>query len=459
MSRAARPLPWRFVSALSHDLWPAVPNPDGAFVLALLFQLERTQWLPPERLRELQSQQLDVLLRHACETVPFYRARWGAVPDAARLGDLPILTRRELQENFDALRSGAVPPQHGGIAESRTSGSTGAPVRVLKTALEGLFWRAITLRDHRWHQRDLGATLAVIRRGVTPGESPSWGAATEGLVETGKCVLQEVNLDVETLLDWLSRTGAGYLLTYPSLAAELARAALARGVRIPGLREVRTLGEALDPEARALCREAWGAPLTDMYTAEEVGYIALQCPEHEHYHVQCESVLVEVLDERGKPCAPGETGRLVLTSLHNFALPLVRYEIGDYAEVGEPCPCGRGLPVLRRVAGRVRNTLVTADGRRYWPHFGSRRLHEIAPIRQHQFVQKDFESIEARLATDRALTREEEEALRRYVLERLPPDMRLTFSYRDEIARAASGKFEDFVSEVAEPRPVRPALQ
>ena len=140
-------------------------------------------------------------------------------------------------------------------------------------------------------------------------------------------------------------------------------------MRLPGLREVRTLGEASTPDLRALCREAWGVPLVDVYSAEEVGYIALQCPEHEHYHVQAESVLVEILDERGAPAPPGETGRVVVTDLHNFAMPLVRYEIGDYAEVGEPCACGRGLPVLRRIVGRVRNMLrdaraASATGRR-----------------------------------------------------------------------------------------------
>jgi phenylacetate-CoA ligase len=239
-----------------------------------------------------------------------------------------------------------------------------------------------------------------------------------------------------------------YLLVYPSNAAELARAALLKNVRLGSLREVRTMGEALSADTRALCREAWGAPVVDMYSAEEVGYIALQCPEHQHYHVQSESLLVEVLDDDGNACRPGETGRVVVTDLHNFAMPLVRYEIGDYAEVGTPCPCGRGLPVLARISGRVRNMLVTADGRRYFPHFGTRSMPGLEVLRQHQFVQKSLQLVEGRLVSSRPLTTAEEEALRRHVLSRLPAGFEVRFSYCERIARSPTGKFEDFMSEL-----------
>ena len=113
-------------------------------------------------------------------------------------------------------------------------------------------------------------------------------------------------------------------------------------------------------------------------------------------------MLVEVIDAAGQPCAPGQVGRVVVTPLFNYAMPLLRYELGDYAEVGPPCPCGRGLPVLTRILGRERNALLVAPtGERYWPAFGSRKFTEIAPIVQHQFVQKDAEWIEARLVTER----------------------------------------------------------
>ena len=448
MSGPAQGADWRFLSALPGLAWPALPAGAGQAVLAILQQLQATQWLPAERLRALQETQLALLLAHARASAPYYRERIPGRPGEG-LETVPVLTRRALQENFEALQSARPPPEHGPTLESRTSGATGAPVRVVRTALTQLLWRALTLRDHLWHRRDLAGKLAVIRQGIKPGTARSWGPATEDVVETGPCAMLTPASSIAEQLDWLERERPEYLLTYPSSLAELARLSLQRGARLRGLREARAIGEALAPETRQLCRDAWGVPVSDFYSAQEAGYIALQCPRHEHYHVQSESVRVEILDDADRPCAPGQVGRVVVTDLHNFAMPLIRYELGDYAEAGEPCGCGRGLPVLRRILGRVRNTLVTADGTRYWPSFGVRGVLEIAPVQQAQFVQKSFDLIEARIVVSAPLTQEQEKRLGERFLSRLPPGFRIEFVYRDAIPRSAGGKFEDFYSEVS----------
>ena len=432
-----------------------MPGPGAATRLALLFQLERTQWLSADRLRESQFRQLGVILQHAYATVPYYRERWGGIYDPGlaltpeRFAALPLLGKRDLQDHYDDLKNRNIPQSHGTVGESRTSGSTGKPVRVLKTKLDQLFWSALTLRDHVWHQRDLQGKLAAIRGGVSAAELDGWGPATHGVVGTGRSVTLPVGTDVHAQLEWLRQQQPDYLLSHPSNLAELAKLSLAGGISFPRLREVRTSGELLTQSVRDLCREAWDVPVSDMYSANEVGYIALQCPQHEHYHVQAEDVMVEVLNERGEPCGPGQTGRIVITPLHNFAMPLVRYSIEDFAEVGESCSCGRGLPVLRRIVGRVRNMLVTAYGKCYWPSFKVRRLTDMMPLLQCQFVQKEFDLIEARLVTVVPLTDEQEKKAHQHLLSELPPGFRVNLVYCNEIPRSAGGKFEDFVSEVA----------
>jgi phenylacetate-CoA ligase len=446
---------WEFLGATPGSVFPVFPEYSASATLALLLQLESTERLPAARLEAEQARQIAVLARYAWDAVPYYRREWAGRYDPSvpltleRLRSLPVLTRSALKEHYEALASRTTPAGHGAAVETRSSGSTGAPVRVRATDVTRLFWDAITLRDHAWHRRDLGGKLAVIRRGVLPGSAPSWGKATAGLVRTGEAVMLDVDVDIGSQLDWLERQAPAYLLTYPSLAAELAKESLVRGRRLAGLLQVRTLGESLGPDVRALCREAWGAALVDVYSAEEVGYIALQCPEHEHYHVQAESVLVEILDEGGAPCAPGQAGRVVVTDLHNFATPLIRYELGDYAEFGAPCPCGRGLPVLQRIAGRTRNILLGPDGKRYWPALGSRFLGGIASVRQHQMVQKRRNLVELRLVASATLTADEENALREHVRSRLPAGVELSFVYCADIPRGPSGKFEYFISEVA----------
>jgi phenylacetate-CoA ligase len=134
-------------------------------------------------------------------------------------------------------------------------------------------------------------------------------------------------------------------------------------------------------------------------------------------------------------------------------MPLLRYDIGDYAEVGPPCPCGRGLPVLTRILGRERAMLTTADGRRYWPFFGAWFFRDVAPVRQFQFVQTALDALDARMVLERPITDEEEAALRALILGFLPAPFAIRFVWVDAIPRAASGKYEEFRSEL----PARPA--
>ncbi len=220
------------------------------------------------------------------------------------------------------------------------------------------------------------------------------------------------------------------------------------GLSFPTLREVQTLSEVLDPALREECRRLWNIEIADMYSTQETGYIALQCPQSENYHVQSETALIEILDADDAPCRSGEVGRVVVTPLHNFATPLLRYDIGDYAEVGAACPCGRGLPVLTRIMGRARAMLTLPNGARSWPLMGGSRFAEIAPVKQYQFVQKSRTQIEARLVVERPLTNGEEEKLRDRMLTRLGHPFEIEFSYVMQIARQAGEKYEEFKSEL-----------
>ncbi len=449
-------------SSVSGVTWPGLPGRAGITMLALQYQLQQSQWWPPDVLREHQFRQLQALLSHACETVPLYRDRLGEAgfaPDRPLTADtwarIPLLGRAEIQEAGKALLSTRVPAAHGKTYAVSTSGSTGRPVTVTGTAVAQVFWYAITLRDHLWHRRDMTKKLAVIRA-LSEGKATYpkgararyWGPATASAFASGPSAVLNITTTVESQALWLERENPEYLLTYPSNLLQLARHCRARDGTLPNLRGIETFAEALQPEVREACREAWDVPVVDMYSAQEVGYMAIQCPDHEHYHVQAEGALVEILNDQGHPCRPGETGRVVVTPLHNFATPLIRYEIGDYAEVGEACSCGRGLPVLNRILGRVRNMLTLPSGDRTWPVPLTAEYTAIVPFTQFQMVQRSLETIEMKLVTKRPLTSDEESRLRTVVQKHLGHPFEIEFTYHDDIPRGASGKFEDFRSEL-----------
>ena len=265
---------------------------------------------------------------------------------------------------------------------------------------------------------------------------------------TGKMYYCPIDKPLAEQLEWLTSREPAYLLTYPSNLRALLQKADETGMKVPGLREISTMGEVLDSDVREACARVWGLPVIDVYSAQEVGMIALQCPDHAHYHVQAENIYAEVLDGGDRPVKPGRVGRMVVTDLHNFASPLIRYEIGDYAEVGERCPCGRGLPVLNRIQGRTRNMLTLPDGGQVWPRFSLSRVRKIAPVNQFRLIQRSLEDIQVDLVVGRPLTKPEENKLRETISDSLGHPFRMEFNYMDEIPRAANGKFEDFRSEV-----------
>jgi len=166
-------------------------------------------------------------------------------------------------------------------------------------------------------------------------------------------------------------------------------------------------------------------------------------------HIQSENVLVEILDARDQPCAPGQTGRLVITCLHNFATPLIRYEIGDHATVGPPCPCGRGLPVLAEILGRTRNMLVFESGEQRWPNVGLLRFRDIAPVQQCQTIQKSHTQLHVRLVVESPLTHKQEEKLIALIQSSLGFPFEIELEYLPEIPRSKSGKYEVFRCEVS----------
>ncbi|MGD9881178.1 MAG: phenylacetate--CoA ligase family protein [Reyranella sp.] len=459
MTVASDPLP--FESALPDIAWPAPVSPRGMAVLSLLFQLERTERWPPELLRDFQRRQLERLVAHAASHVPYYRDR--LMPLAGVEGEafwqawqrLPLLTRADVQGAGDDLLSRSIPEGHGELAEFFTSGSTGRPVRALRTELAQLYWNAVTVRDHLWHGRDLSGKLAAIRDS-TPGKAlypqgrrlERWGFSTAEIFATGPCVTLNILTATEDQLAWLVRERPDYLITHPTILDRLLRASARTGTKPDGLKQILTISEVLPPGLRELCRQVWGLSIADTYSSREIGYLALQCPQAEHYHLQSETVLVEILDERGRPCAPGEVGRVVATPLHNLAMPLLRYELGDYAEVGEACGCGRGLPVVRRILGRRQNMLRLPDGGERWPLLSSSdigRLLALTPIRRYQFVQTHLDRLEVRLETARQLDDDEARQVIEWTRAKFGAGLRIELTFPDVLAPTAAGKFEDFI--------------
>ncbi len=422
---------------------------------ALLAQLEATQWHTPAALAENQARQLNAVAEHHKRHTPSFAGRLKAsgvstLNNLERLRHVEPLSRRDAQALGDRFFAAQVPNRHLPLGTAKTSGSTGEPVTVRKTAINRLFWSAYTIRDHLWNDRSFANRMSSIRANVSKYvDAKDWGAPVRNLFSTGEAQGIPITTDIREQLRLLRKFRPELLIIYPNNLAAFATIWEKEGFDLTSLRHVKTIGETVHAELRERIKKITGCSIEDNYSSQEAGTIAIQCKASGLYHIMSEALIVEVVDEQGERCREGEIGRVLVSDLQNLATPLIRYDIGDYAEVGPPCSCGRGLPTLKRILGRERNLVRLPNGSRNWPLVGFHSFDTVAPVRQYQLIQTSLEEIEFRIVTDQEITRDQEQGLIKIVQQALNYPFRITMvQFRERMPVGANGKFEEFVCRV-----------
>jgi phenylacetate-CoA ligase len=375
---------------------PTAPRPRDLLTTIRMAQtfheLSRVQWLSAEQLRVRSAARLARLLRHAVDDVPFYRER-----DPA---NLPVMDksayRNQAPEAFAASR---VPEER--RIERSTSGSTGEPYRfaVDRATLPVAF--ASQLFYDSWI--GLRPYDRCLRIAVPQASAPGVPSVLPWLQRVHERWTQQRisiwDIDAERAEDIRGRIEAfrpAFLFGYTSTLATLADLLRPRNLQWSRkLRGVITTSETLTAERRRSIEEQFRAPITNRYGLREFGWFAAQsCPvSPNRFHVNTELVACEILRADGSPAEVGETGRIVLTDLWNYARPFIRYDTGDLAaRIEGSCSCGRGFPLLGPIEGRMQECLTTGEGKVISPAllghylFVHKRHGEI--IRQYQILQE-----------------------------------------------------------------------
>lgn len=462
--------PLRKIAGVS---WPEIPSGDVAQLWALYQELDRTQWRTRAEIIEGQLAQTRHLIAHCRQNVPYYAdllSRAGIKADDIRtLADfrrIPILRRQVYREQFARFQARALPDGVARTAGCQTSGTEGVALEIWQTNLVHLWWNACCLRDFAWCGMDVRGSMATIRHfGVLGVDSkgplvdglvaPQWNRQLVPLLETGRCFGMDVHHEPRHQLDWLLRVQPDYLVSYPSNLLTLASLLRASGQRFRNLRVVQTVSEPLSDDAQTRIETAYGAPVKNLYSCMEAGYLASPCPEGHGLHVHAENVLLEVLNDLGEPCQAGETGRVVLTVLHNHITPFLRYEISDSATLGpECCPCGRGLPLLTRVQGKIRPLFYLKDGGRKASHQLVYDLFELNT--QHQIIQRDVDHFVVRVVPLGGWSQDHAERVVRCVRDYLAAPVRVDVQVVDRLEMTAAGKVRDVIIEYQPPEEAGP---
>jgi phenylacetate-CoA ligase len=437
-------------------MYPLFVTLRGESHLRHLRDLEQTQFLSPEKLQLLQLERLKTVVRHAYDNCPFYGKRfseWGVNPKDLRepndIQKFPILTKKNIQADWTDMIATNVDRSE--LIENRTGGSTGKPLLFYVDRGRMETRKAATIRHNRWAGYDIAEKAGVI-----------WGATRDiASVFEGRTPRRDLIFERSLVLDASSLSEAGMeefakkLRNYrPKVLVGYANslylfASFVQERNLGGItpHSVIATAEMLYPHEREKIEKVFGCHVFDRYGSRETSVIASECDEHTGLHLNAECLLVELLND-GKPVEQGESGEVAITDLLNFGMPLIRYAIEDRASfTKEACPCGRSLPLLGNVEGRVTDFILTPTGRYVsGAALTIKLIAEVPGIAQAQLVQENLESVRFRLVKGTGYSSATEEVLRSKARKLIGEEVQVSIEHVDEIPREPSGKYRFSIS-------------
>lgn len=422
--------------------------------LAYLAEYERSQWLPQEELEALQWRKLQALLRHCWDEVPFYRRTWSeagvrAVADIRGPQDfacLPIVHKQDVREHFEAMKADSLRDR---LLYKTTGGSTGEPLTIGYTRESYERRMAAMYRGYGWGGAPHG-TRALYLWGV-PGKTTRQRLHDAAFNRRMLDVFPMSDRNMGRYADEIDAYKPQVIVAYVSSIVRLSRWLLDQGRRVHAPQTVLCAAEPLHEFQRDLIGRAFGCPVFNTYGCREVMLVASECG-YGGLHVNADHLCVELgrshagLAPVGAGFTPRTRQEVIVTDLHNYGMPLVRYANGDLATPREgQCPCGRGLPMLAHVDGRSMDALRSPDGH-YVGEYLEHLVFATPGIRRFQAVQSRLDEIEVRIVRDERFDAASAERIRERMRDTYGGALQLRFVYQDDIPLTPSGKLRVAVS-------------
>jgi len=449
----------KFVSAVLFPLHEWLKQHDS---VAALRSLEKSQWWNPEVVDALRLYRLRALLEHAAHHVPYYRELFahlkfasGDVRTLADIVQVPLLAKAHVRANLESLKS----DKARGLRRFNTGGSSGEPLIFFLGSERVSHDIAAKWRATRWWGVDIGdPEIVVWGSPIELGSQDRVRALRDALMRTELLPAFEMSeAKLDNFVDRIRRRRPKMLFGYPSALAHIARHAGRRGVKMDdlGIKVAFVTAEKLYDEQRRDIVGAFGCPVANGYGSREGGFIAHECPAG-GMHISAEDIIVEIVDQSGRPVSTGQRGEIVVTNLATKDFPLIRYRTGDVGTLSERiCDCGRGLPLLEEIQGRTTDFVIAQDGTVMHGLALIYVVRDIPGIRQFKIIQESLSKTRVLLATDEEFSEASIETIGKGIGRRLGAGVRVEIERLCEIPREASGKFRYVVSHVANNPQVR----
>jgi phenylacetate-coenzyme A ligase PaaK-like adenylate-forming protein len=431
---------------------------------ANLREFSRLEHLPRPQLKTYQQHKLEVLLLHAHAHVPYYRdllSEHGVVSDGRvqleNFKKIPILTKNLLRKKTDDLTSNDHVKREAFFNSS--GGSSGAPVRFVQDPM----YRDFNFANKIYYKTFAGQQVGDPELRLWGSERDILGTSAP-LAERLKMYLynrEELNafdLSAKTYSDFVSlwnRFKPTWIESYAQSMFEFARMVTQQNTPMHRPRGILTSAGTLLPHMRETIENTFNCIVYNRYGSREVGDMACTCEQRKGLHLSVWNHFVEVLDSELKPSAPGELGRLYVTTLNNFSMPLIRYDIGDIAALAENddyCACGRTTPLLKQVEGRETSIFRTQSGRlipgEFFIHFVGVVFNK-GGVGRFQVIQKTLSSLEIKVVVHNEHDFSKQKPVVEEVIRKtMGHDCSINWKEVDDIPPLTSGKYLYTVSEV-----------
>lgn len=431
----------------------------------------QSQYFPRQKLLELQNKKIFDLLAHAYKNCAYYRRvfdqsgfDYRAYKDPRDLGAIPVLTKKDIREHLkDIVDSSRCTPLQfstdqcaGTLIHSISGGTTGPSIDIFNDKRSMLEKQSAQLRFDAWGGWEIGKWMGLIWPAVVDHKSDNnFKSKLKNYFGLRIIALQQSVIDEKDFskfFETLRKNKATALRGFPYQVAEAAAYYLSKNMHLSGLKGIITTGEPLYPEQRALIENVFACPIYDSYRTREAGCIAQECEMHNGLHISAETAYVEVVPhpKNGEGSGQDENeGKILITDLTNFAAPLIRYEIGDVGSLSErECECGRGLPLIDHIGGRISDMLYASDGKKISPVTVIPNLFHLTGImNQFRIIQDRMDHITIQMvkpAPDKNRLKQQQENIRRI----FGQNMQTTYEYLDRIEPLRSGKYSFVVSKI-----------
>jgi len=419
-------------------------------------EFEKNQWLSESELEAYQNEKLKVLIRHVYEFVPYYRTIMDNLrltpQDFNKISDLykfPILTKSDIRRNSKQLISKKQRKIF--IRQGHTSGTTGSPLDVYYDIKTCTVHHAADWRQKYWAGLRYGDPYASIQgRVIVPLRQktpPFWRKNyINNQLFLSSFHLKEGNLP--HYFSKLERDKIKFVEGYPSTIYILAMYLNKYQQTFP-LKAILTSSEPLFDYQREAISKAFCCKIFNFLGMAERVVFATECDQHKGHHLNSDYGITEFLDSNNEPVEQGKTGRVVATSLYNFAMPLIRYQTNDSCSLkNETCKCGRKFPLMRDVVTKDESIITLPDGRLISPSVLTHPFKPMHNIIESQIIQEKTDELIVKIVRKDSYSAKDEDKLLAAFEERLGREMRIKIKYVDSIPRTKSGKFKWVISKI-----------